>query len=62
MSEVVYSVVNKNKDVISGVKLWLFYCLLREHDIYLLNWIRVDFTPQIQINKQTNSEECVRIR
>ena len=45
-SEVMYSVVTeKHKVIISGGKQQLF------SDFCLLNWIRVDFTPQIQINK-----------
>jgi hypothetical protein len=40
-----------------GYYIWrearLFSFLLLEYDYCLLNWIRVDFTPQIQINKQT---------
>ena len=43
--------VNKNKDVISGGKIWLFSFLLCEYDFCWLNWIRVYFTPQIKINK-----------
>jgi len=56
--EVVFSVVNKTKIIISGGKRRLFSFLLLEYDLCLLNWI--DFTPQIQINKQTNSENHIR--
>jgi len=47
-------VVNRNKGIISGGKLRLFSFMLREYDFCLLNWIRVDFTSQIQkkIRKQ----------
>ena len=46
--------VNRNKGIISGGKLRLFSFMLREYDFCLLNWIRVDFTSQIQkkIRKQ----------
>ena len=49
--EVVCSVVTKTKIIISGGKRRLFSFLLLEYDFCLLNWIRVDLTPQIQINK-----------
>ena len=51
-SEVMYSMVTKKqKVIISGGKQQLFSFLLLKYDFCLLNWIRVDFTPQIQINK-----------
>jgi hypothetical protein len=37
--------------IISGGKRRLFSFLLLEYDFCLLNWIRVDSAPQIQINK-----------
>jgi hypothetical protein len=53
-SEVVHSVVTKKPKVIISVgKRQLFSFLFFVYDFCLLNWIRVDFTPQIQkINKQ----------
>jgi len=58
-SELMYSVVTiKQKVFISGGKRQFFFLLL-EYDFYLLNWIRVGFTPQIQINKQTKIEDYV---
>jgi hypothetical protein len=58
--EVVFSVVTKTKIIISGCKRRLFSFLLLEYDFCLLDWIRVDFTSQVQINKQTNSEKYIR--
>jgi len=46
-------VVTKTKIIISGGKRRLFSFLLLEYDFCSLNWIRVDLTPQVQINKQT---------
>jgi hypothetical protein len=40
-------VTKKQNVIISGGKRW-FSFLLFEYDFCLLNWIRVDFTPQIQ--------------
>jgi hypothetical protein len=48
---VVFSVVTKTKIITSGGKRRGFPCLLLEYDFCLLNWIRVDFTPQIQTNE-----------
>ena len=44
--------VTKTKLIIFGGKRRLFSFLLLEYDFYLLNRIRVEFTPQIQINKE----------
>jgi len=48
---VVYSVVTIITNI-SGGKRRSFSCLLLEYDICFLNWITVDFTPQILINTQ----------
>jgi len=51
-SEVVSSVVNKNKGIISGRKLQLFSFLSWKYDTFFFwhNWIKVDFTYQLQIS------------
>jgi hypothetical protein len=52
----VYGVVTIKQMVItSGGKRWLFSFILLEHDSCLLNWIRVDFTPQIQIKQMVKT-------
>jgi hypothetical protein len=52
-SVVVYSVVTIITNVIiSGGKRRSFSYLLLEYDFCVINWITVDFTPQIQINTQ----------
>jgi hypothetical protein len=50
---VVFSVLTKTKIITSKGKRRLFSFVLLEYDFSLLSWIRVDFTSQIQISKQT---------
>jgi len=33
---------------------------LLEYDFYFIDWTRVDFAPQIQINKQENREDYIQ--
>jgi hypothetical protein len=67
-SEVVCSVVVCSEVVycaVTGKEIFLVlersdgcFFLLLEYNFCLRNWIRVDFTPQIQINKQIVNTIC----
>ena len=48
----VFNVLIKTKIIASEGKRRLFSFVLLEYGFCLLNWLRVDFTSQIQISKQ----------